>query len=210
VAPKPGDYAYEATSVSSSGTRTDRATTKVEAAGTEGPTTLQTITIPLDLGGQQAVARNTVAWSAAGAFVRRSVISFTAFGQPQQLDCVWQPAFPQYPGRLAVDDVWSFDTGCSGKIQGFDVTIQQRATRRVTAAAQVAIRSGSVATWTIADDTTLVLNSPIGVATVRTVGTQSLAPSLGLPVRTEAKVESSTAGSAPERSTLTTKLVALP
>jgi len=209
MAPKVGTYTYDTTSTPARGTRTAPTTTKVEAAGTEGATTIQAVTVALDLGGQQAMARNTVAWGTAGAVVRRSVITFSAGGS-QQIDCVWQPAFAQYAGALAVGRTWSFDTRCAAQIQGFDVTVQQRATRRVTAAAQVAGPSGAVATWTIADDTTLTVTTPIGVATVHTVGTQSLAPSLGLPVRTEARVDSSAPGSAPEQSTLSTKLVAGP
>lgn len=208
VPPKAGDYVYEATSTSPSGTKTERTTTRVEPGGTEGPATIQAVTIPLDLGGQRAVARNTVAWN-GGALVRRSIITAAALGQ-QQLDCVWQPAFLQYAANLAVGQSWSFDTRCSGKIQGFDITIQQRATRRVTGTAQVAGPAGAVATWTVADDTSWVLTSPLGVATVHMVGTMALAPSIGLPVRSEARVEASSAGSPPEQSTLTTKLVALP
>ncbi len=208
VAPRAGDYAYEATSTSPSGSRTDRSTTKVEVAGAEGATTIQAITIPLDLGGQQATARNTVAWNGA-ATVRRSVITVAALGG-QQVDCVWQPAFLQYAGGLAVGKTWTFSTRCAGKIGNIDVTIEQRATRKVTAAATVAGPAGSVATWTIADDTTVVITSPLGAGTVRTVGTQSLAPSLGLPVKSESTVEARMGGSPPERSTVTTNLVALP
>jgi len=209
VAPKPGDYAYESTTTSPAGPRTERATTKVEAAGTEGPATILAVTVPLDLGGQQAVARSTVAYS-AGAVVRRSVITINAFGQPQQLDCVWQPAFAQYAGGLAIGKTWSFDTRCTGKVAGFDVSVQQRASRKVTGAALVAAPGGPVATWTIADDTTIVVTSPLGVGSVHMVGTQSLAPSLGLPVQTSAEVTASMAGSAPSQSTLATRLVGRP
>ena len=208
VAPKAGSYVYESTSTSPSGPRTGRTTTTVEAAGTEGATTLQAITIPLDLGGQQATARNTVAWG-GGATVRRSVITVAALGG-QQLDCVWQPAFAQYAGGLAVGKTWSFSTRCAGKIGAIDVTIEQRATRKVTGSAPVAAPAGSVATWTIADDTTVVITSPLGAGTVRPLGTQSLAPSLGVPVRTERRVEARMGGSPPEQSTVTTKLVTLP
>jgi len=209
VAPKPGAYAYEATSTSSGGPNTERTTTTVEAAGTEGATTIQAITLPLDFGGQRATLRNTVAWSASGAVVRRSLITIAAMGQ-QQLDCVWQPAFAQYEGGLAVGKAWSFDTRCTAQIQGLEVTLQQKATRRVTGTAQVAGPAGTVATWTIADDTTVIVTTgPLGSVTVRSVGTQQLAPSLGLPVRSETRVESSTSGSAPQSGTVTTKLVTL-
>ncbi len=208
--PKPGSYDYDATTtMASGGSRTDRTTTSVESAGTDGGATVQAITIPLDLGGQQAVARNTVTWSGAGAVVSRSVITAPALGG-QQLDCVWQPAFAQYVGTLAVGSTWSFDTRCAGKIQGFDVTLEQRATRRVTGTATVAGPAGNLATWTIADDTTVVITSPIGATSVRMVGTQQLAPSLGLPVRSQATVEATTSGSAPDRATVTTRLVAAP
>jgi hypothetical protein len=210
VAPKPGDYAYDATTTSPSGSRTDRTTTKVEAAGTEGATTIQAITIPLDLGGQQALTRNTVAWGSAGAVVRRSLVTITAFGQPQQIDCAWQPAFPQYAGALAVGRAWSFTTRCAAQVQGVAVTIEQRASRKVTGAAAVVGPAGSVATWTIADDTTVVVTTPFGPASVRTVGTQQLAPSLGLPVSSTSEVEARMGASAPEKSTVTTKLVGLP
>jgi hypothetical protein len=212
VPPKHGSHVYEATTTSASGTRTERTATTVEPAGAEGATTLQAITIPLDLGGQQANARNTVAWSdAAGAVVRRSVITVTVGGLgPQQLDCVWQPPFPQYAGGLAVGKAWSFETRCAGRIQGFDVVVDQRAARRVTGSGSVAGPAGAVATWTIADDTTVLVTSPLGVSSVRTVGTQQLAPSLGLPVRTNSRVEATMPGSPPQQSTVTTKLVALP
>lgn len=208
VAPKPGAYAYENTTTSASGTTTDRSTTTVEAAGTEGATTIQAVTIALALGSQQAVARNTVAWSTAGgAVVRRSLITVSGLGQ---LDCTWQPAFAQYAGGLAVGAAWSFDTRCAGKVQGIDATIQQRAARKVTGTAQIAAPGGTVPTWTIADDTTIVVTTPFGPTTVRTVGTQQLAPSLGLPVRTESTIESRMGASAPDSSKVVTKLVARP
>ena len=141
--------------------------------------------------------------------VRRSVVTAAVLGQ-QQLDCVWQPAFPQYAGGLAVGKAWSFTTRCAGKVQGFDVTIEQRASRRVTGTASVVGPRGAVATWTIADDTTVVVTSPFGATSVRTVGTQQLAPSLGVPVRSESRVEATAPGSPPQRSTVATKLVTLP
>lgn len=207
--PKVGDYTYEATATSGAGNRTERTTTRVEAAGNEGATTIQVITLPLDLGGQQAVARNTVAWGTAGATVRRSLITVTSLGNAQ-LDCTWQPPFLEYAGGLAVGRSWSFTTRCAGKVQGFDVTIVQRATRKVTGTAQVAGPAGTVATWTIADDTTIELTSPLGNGTVRRVGTQQLAPSVGLPVRTESKVDARMTGSTPTQSTITTKLLTQP
>ncbi len=200
---------YEATTTSPSAPPTERTTTTVEAAGTEGGATIQTITIPLDLGGQQALTRNTVAWGPSGAIVRRSVITVAALG-PQQLDCVWQPAFAEYAGGLAVGKSWSFATRCAGKIQGFDVTIEQRAARRVTGTATVPGPAGPVATLTIADDTTVVVTSPLGTTSVRRVGTQQLAPSMGLPLRTESRVESRTGGAPPEQSTVSTRLVSQP
>jgi hypothetical protein len=206
--PKPGEYAYDSTSTSPSGSSTERTTTKVEAAGTEGGSTVQAVTVALDVGGQQATARNTVVWG-AGALVRRSLITIT-FGQPQQLECAWQPAFAQYAGPLAVGQAWSYDTRCAGKVQGLDVAIRQQASRRVTGTAQVAAPGGTVPTWTIADDTTLTVTSPIGAGTVHMVGTQSLAPSLGLPVRTSATVDAGRTGAPPERSTVTTRLVSTP
>ena len=209
MAPRPGAYTYESTSTSQSGSRTDRTTTTVEAAGTEGAATLQNVTIPLDLGGMQATARNTVAWSNAGAIVRRSLITVTSLGG-QQLDCAWQPPFAQYAGGLAVGTTWRFTTSCAGKIGGFDVMIEQRATRKVTGSATVAGPGGSVATWTIADDTTVVVTSPLGAGSVRTTGTQQLAPSLGLPVSTSTRAEARQAGQPPQQSTITTKLVTLP
>jgi len=149
-----------------------------------------------------------VAWN-GGATVRRSIITVAALGN-QQLDCTWQPAFLQYAGGLAVGKTWSYSSRCAGKIGGIDVTIDQKATRKVTGASSFAGPAGTVATWTIADDTTLALQSPLGPATVHMVGTQSLAPSIGLLVRTDAKVTASAQGSPPEQSTLTTTLVALP
>lgn len=207
VAPKVGDYAYE-TTTSSGGGRTDRTPIKVEAAGTEGSDTVRAVTVPLALGSQQALTRNTVAFGPSGAVVRRSVITADLLG-PQQIDCVWQPPFAQYAGGLAVGTQWSFTTRCVVKVQGFDVTVEQRATRKVTAAVSVAGPAGAVATWTIADDTTIVVTSPFGEQTVRSVGTQQLAPSLGLPVRTEATIEARMGAGAPETTTVTTKLVTL-
>ena len=210
VAPRPGAYVYESTTSGSTGSRTDQLTTRVEAAGTEGAATIQAVTIPLDLAGQRADARNTVAWSGSGgAVVRRSVISGAVLGQ-EQLDCVWQPAFAQYAPGLSVGKTWTFATRCAGKIQGFDVILEQRATRRVTGTASVPGPAGPVATWTIADDTTVLVTSPLGATSVRTVGTQQLAPSLGLPLRTESKVEATMGGGAPQQSTVTTRLVSLP
>lgn len=209
VAPKPGAYVYEATTTSSSGTRTDRTTTSVEAAGSEGAATIQAVTIPIDFGGMQATARNTVSWSSAGAVVRRSVITVTSLGG-QQFDCAWQPPFPQYAGGLMVNKAWSYTTSCVGKIGGFDVTIEQRASRKIIGSTTVDGPAGQVATWSIADDTTVVVTSPLGAGSVRTTGTQQLAPSLGLPIRTETKAEASQAGQPPQQSTVTTKLVTLP
>lgn len=208
TAPKPGDYVYEAVTTGA-GSGTSRSTTRVEAAGSEGAATLQTITIPIDLGGQQATTRNTVAWGPAGAIVRRSVITAAAMG-PQELDCVWQPAFPQYAGGLAVGKAWSYDTRCAGKVQGIDITVQQRAARRVTGSAPAAAPGGTVPTWTIADDTTVVVTTPFGATSVRTVGTQQLAPSLGLPVSARSRIESRMAGAPPSQSMVTTRLLTGP
>lgn len=209
AAPKPGAYVYEATTTSSSGTRTDRTTTGVEAAGSEGAATIQAVTIPIDFAGMQATARNTVSWSPAGAVVRRSVITVTSLGG-QQLDCAWQPPFPQYAGGLMVNKAWSYTTSCTGKIGGVDVTIEQRASRKVTGSTTVDGPAGQVATWSIADDTTVVVTSPLGAGSIRTTGTQQLAPSLGLPIRTETKAEASQMGQPPQQTTVTTRLVTLP
>jgi hypothetical protein len=209
AAPKVGVYAYESTSTSASGTSTSRTTTTVEAAGTEGSATIQNVTIPLDLGGMTATARNTVAWSGAGAVVRRSLITVTSLNGAQ-LDCVWQPPFAQYAGGLAVGKTWTFTTSCAGKIGAFDVLIEQRATRKVTGSATVAGPAGPVPAWTIADDTTVVITSPLGAGSARSTGTQQLAPSLGLPVSTDTRVEARQAGQPPQQSTVRTKLVALP
>jgi hypothetical protein len=209
VAPKPGAYVYESTSTGSSGSRTDRTTTTVEAAGTEGAATLQNVTIPLDLGGMQATARNTVVWSNAGAVVRRSLITVTSLNGAQ-LDCAWQPPFAQYAGGLAVGKTWSFTTSCAGKIGAIDVQIEQQATRKVTGSTTVAGPAGQVAVWTIADDTTVVITSPLGAGSARTTGTQQLAPSLGLPVSTDMRAEARQAGQPPQVSTVKTKLVTLP
>ena len=209
VAPKPGAYAYEARTTSPSGSRTDRTTTTVETAGTEGAATIQNVTIPLDLGGMQATARNTVAWSNAGAVVRRSLITVPSLNGAQ-LDCAWQPPFAQYAGGLAVGKTWSYTSSCAGKIGAFDVQIEQRATRKVTGSTTVAGPAGQVAVWTIADDTTVVITSPLGAGSVRTTGVQQLAPSLGLPVSTDMQAEARQAGQPPQQSRVTTKLVTMP
>jgi len=199
VAPRPGAYGYDATS-SADGTApsTSKTTITVESAGTEGADTLQDITIPTEQLGQRTTIRSRVAWGPAGAIVRRS--------QAAGGDCGWQPAWPQYEGGLKVGKAWSYDTRCSVTTP-VQATIERRGTRRVTGSQVVEVAGRRVATWTLAVDETTVITTIFGPISVRSVGTEQLAPSLGVPV---AKVEalSGTGVAAGSRSTLT--LVALP
>jgi len=199
VAPKPGAYGYDATS-SADGTApsTSKTTITVESAGTEGADTLQDITIPTEQLGQRTTIRSRVAWGPAGAIVRRS--------QAAGGDCGWQPPWPQYEGGLTVGKTWSYDTRCSVTTP-VQATIERRGTRRVTGTQVVEVAGRRVATWTLAVDETTLITTVFGPISVRSVGTEQLAPSLGVPV---AKVEalSGTGVASGSRSTLT--LVALP
>jgi len=199
VAPKVGSYGYNATT-SSDGVApsTSGTTITVEAAGMEGADTLQDISIPTEQLGQRTTIRSRVAWGPAGAIVRRS--------QAAGGDCGWQPAWPQYEGGLMVGKAWSYDTRCSVTTP-VQATIERRGTRRVTGSQVVEVAGRRVATWTLAVDETTVITTIFGPISVRSVGTEQLAPSLGVPV---VKVEAlSGAGvAAGSRSTLT--LVALP
>ncbi len=194
VAPKVGRYGYDATGSAGS----SRVTVTVEAAGTEGADTLQDITIPTDQLGPRTDIRSRVAWGPAGAIVRRS--------QAAGGDCGWQPPWPQYQGGLTVGKAWSYDTRCTVTMP-VQATIERRGNRRVTGSQTVEVAGRRVATWTLAVDETTILTTLFGVITVRSIGTEQLAPSLGVPVaRTEAL--SGTGVAAGSTSTLT--LVSLP
>ncbi len=199
VAPKVGAYGYDATTTSGGGApSTSRVTVTVEAAGSEGATTLQDISIPTDQLGQRTTIRSRVAWGPAGAVVRRS--------QAMGADCLWQPAWPQYAGGLKVGRSWSYDTRCSVTTP-VQATIERRGTRQVTGTQSIDAAGRSVATWTIAVDETTVFTTTLGVFSVRSVGTEQLAPSLGVPV---AKDENLSGTGIPPGTTSTQKLATLP
>lgn len=196
MVPKVGLYSYDSTSSSSGrAASTSKATVIVEAAGTEGATTLQDITLPSE---QLGPIRNRVAWGASGAIVRRS--------QASGVDCAWKPEWPQYVGALKVGKAWNYDTRCpvTTPIQG---TVERRGSRRVTGTQTVTAAGRQLATWTIAVDETTVITTALGANTIRSVGTEQLAPSIGLPV---VKTESVSGTSVPPGSTSTQKLTALP
>ncbi|MEO5678533.1 MAG: hypothetical protein ABIS47_02585 [Acidimicrobiales bacterium] len=199
VAPKVGSYGYDATSTSGGGApSTTRTAVTVEAAGTDGPATLQDITIPTDQLGQRTNIRSRVAWGPAGAIVSRS--------QAAGGDCMWQPAWPQYVGDLKVGRSWTYDTRCSVTAP-VQATIERRGSRRVTASQTVGVAGTSVATWAIDVDETTVITTPLGVLTLRSVGTEQLAPSLGVPVT---KTEALSGTGVSPGSTSSLKLVTLP
>jgi len=194
VAPKVGSYGYDATGSAGS----SRVTVTVEAAGTEGSDTLQDITIPTDQLGPRTTIRSRVAWGPAGAIVRRS--------QAAGGDCGWQPPWPQYEGSLAVGKAWSYDTRCTVTMP-VQATIERRGNRRVTGSQTVDVAGRRLATWTLAVDETTTITTVFGVITVRSIGTEQLAPSLGVPV-TKTEALSGTGVAAGSTSTLT--LVSLP
>ena len=198
VAPKVGSYGYDATGSAGSSRVSSRVTVTVEAAGTEGSNTLQDITIPSDQLGQRTSIRSRVAWGPAGAIVRRS--------QAAGGDCGWQPPWPQYEGGLAVGKAWSYDTRCTVTMP-VQATIERRGNRRVTGSQTVEVAGRRVATWTLAVDETTVVTTIFGVITVRSIGTEQLAPSLGVPV---AKTEALSGTGVAAGSTSTLTLVSLP
>jgi len=199
VAPKVGAYGYDATTTSGGGApSTSRVTVTVEGAGLEGSTTLQDISIPTDQLGQRTIIRSRVAWGPAGAVVRRS--------QAMGADCLWQPAWPQYVGGLKLGRSWSYDTRCSVTTP-VQATIERRGTRQVTGTQTIDAAGRSVATWTIAVDETTVFTTTLGVFSVRSVGTEQLAPSLGLPV---SKTENLSGTGIAPGTTSTLKLATLP
>ncbi len=199
VAPKVGTYGYDATTSSNGAApSTSRITVTVEAAGSEGATTLQDISIPTDQLGQRITIRSRVAWGSSGAIVRRS--------QAMGADCGWQPPWAQYAGGLKVGRTWSYDTRCSVTTP-VQATVERRGSRRVTGTSTVDAAGQSVATWTIAVDETTVITTPLGVVSVRSVGTEQLAPSLGVPV---AKDESLSGTGIAPNTTSSLKLVSLP
>jgi len=194
VAPKVGSYGYDATGSAGS----SRVTVTVQAAGTEGSTTLQDITIPTDQLGPRTDIRSRVAWGPAGAIVRRS--------QAAGGDCGWQPPWPQYEGGLTVGKAWSYETRCAVTMP-VQATIERRGNRRVTGSQTVQLAGRRVATWTLAVDETTILTTLFGVITVRSIGTEQLAPSLGVPV---AKTEALSGTGVAAGSTSTMTLVSLP
>ena len=194
VAPKVGSYGYDSTGSAGS----SRVTVTVEAAGTEGADTLQDITIPSDQLGQRTSIRSRVAWGPAGAIIRRS--------QAAGGDCGWQPPWPQYQGGLTVGKAWSYDTRCTVTMP-VQATIERRGNRRVTGAQTVEVAGRRAATWTLAVDETTVVTTVFGVITVRSIGTEQLAPSLGVPV---AKTEALSGTGVAAGSTSTLTLVTVP
>ena len=197
VAPKVGTYGYDATT-SANGGAPSRVSVIVEAAGSEGATTLQDISIPTEQLGQRTTIRSRVAWGSSGAVVRRS--------QAMGADCAWQPPWAQYAGGLRVGRTWSYDTRCSVTTP-VQATVERRGSRRVTGTQMVDVAGRSVATWTIAVDETTVITTTLGVVSVRSVGTEQLAPSLGVPV---AKDESLSGTGIAPGTTSTLKLATLP
>jgi len=199
VAPKVGSYPYDATTSSGGGApSTTRVNVTVEAAGSEGATTLQDISIPTDQVGQRATVRSRVAWGAAGAIVRRSQVSGA--------DCVWQPAWPQYAGGLKAARAWTFDTRCSVTAP-VQATVERRGSRSVSGSQMVELAGRQVATWTITVDETTVITTALGVLTFRSVGTEQLAPSLGVPLT---KTESLSGTGVEPNTTSIQKLISLP
>lgn len=173
TAPKAGAYGYDVTSTPGGGSpSTSRQSVTVEAAGREGATILQDITLPADQMTQGATIRNRVAWGAAGAVVRSS----QAGGS-----CVWQPPWPQYVGDLRVGRAWTYDTRCT-VTSPIQATVTRRGSSRVTGAQVVAAAGRQEPTWTIAFDETTVIATGLGTFTVRSVGTEQLAPALGVPL----------------------------
>lgn len=198
-APRVGSYGYEATTTSGGGApSTSRVDVTVESAGSEGTTTLQDITIPTDQLGPRTTIRSRVAWGPAGAVVRRS--------QAAGGDCTWQPAWPQYVGDLKVGRAWTYDTRCSVTAP-VQATVQRQGSRKVTGTKAVTAAGRSVATWTIEVDETTTITTTLGVFSVRSVGTEQLAPSLGVPV---SKTESLSGNTTAPGATSTHTLVSLP
>ncbi len=196
MAPKAGSYGYDATTgADGAAATTSKATVIVEAAGTAGADTLQDITIPTGGLGQGTTIRSRVAWGPAGAIVSRS--------QASGGDCMWKPTWPQYAGNLKIGQAWSYDTSCS-VTSPIQATIQRRGNRRVTGTQSIDVAGRRLATWTIDVDETTVITTALGVISVRSVGTEQLAPSLGLPVT---KTEALSGTGIPPGSTSTLKLV---
>jgi len=199
VAPQVGAYQYDATTSSSGGApSTSRVSITVEAAGAEGATTLQDISIPTDQLGPRTTIRSRVAWSSMGAIVRRS--------QAAGGDCTWQPPWPQYVGDLRPGREWTYSTRCTVTTP-VQATIERRGSRRVTGSQTVDAAGGAVATWTVAVDETTTITTTLGVFTVQSVGTERLAPSLGVPLE---KTESLSGTGIAPGTTSTLKLVSLP
>ncbi len=139
-----------------------------------------------------------MAWGPAGAIVRRS--------QAAGGDCGWQPPWPQYEGGLTVGKAWSYDTRCTVTMP-VQATIERRGNRRVTGSQTVEVAGRRLATWTLAVDETTILTTIFGVFTVRSIGTEQLAPSLGVPV---AKTEALSGTGVAAGSTSTLTLVTIP
>jgi hypothetical protein len=119
---------------------------------------------------------------------------------------MWQPAWPQYVSGLKVGRSWSYDTRCTVTAP-VQATIERRGSRRVTATQTVDAAGRSLPTWTIAVDETTTITTTLGVITVRSVGTEQLAPSLGVPV---SKTEALSGTGIPPGSTSSLKLISLP
>lgn len=199
VAAKPGVFGYDNTTGSDGAVpTTNRVSYTVEAAGTEAGVTLQDLTIPTEQFGQRVNIRNRVAIGPAGLVIRVS--------QADGYSCNWQPPWAQYVGGLKVGLAWSYASQClvTVPIQG---TVDRRGTRKVTGTHMLDAPGGKVATWTIDFDETTVITTGLGIFSVRSVGTEELAPSLGVLI---SKVEALSGTGVPTGSTSTLKLVTRP
>jgi len=103
---------------------------------------------------------------------------------------VWKPPWARYVADLAVGRSWSYDTHLMGwmppasghNAPGTTFDMHLKGTRRVTGTQVVAVAGQPVPIWTIEIDETLVMPLVGLTTTLRTVATEQLAPSIGVPV----------------------------
>jgi hypothetical protein len=209
--PAPGLYRYRQTTTGTDGkAKESERTTTATRVGQDGDDLVERVTAPFTTGSGESSAVALVGWGPKGVTAREWVVrlyggSFT---------CDWQPDYQQYPAQLAAGASWSFETTCTGKVQGgqldgMDATMRQKGTRKVTGTKTEQVGGRGVETWTVTGVLDLELAAAGLGGITRTEGTEQYAPSLGLPTSSDTTVTVDSFGQKRATKTVST-LIALP
>jgi hypothetical protein len=179
TAPKAGAYVYDTTQGGVTWKGNAGSTVNVSALPNERATVMRHIRFPPL--SEHGTVDSIVAWGPAGATERASNIVPGG---------VWKPPWERYVAELSVGRWWTYDTHLVGWMQpppgdkgpGTTFDFHLKGTRRVTGTQIVTVSGQPMATWTIEIDETLVMPLVNFTRTLRTVATEQLAPSIGLPV----------------------------